>query len=175
MPGVVDAAVLPITLAAIGAVSLVVLVDGIVRRSRRERELVRAWDEVPRDDDTGLYDRRVCVQRIAAELKRARRSGGRVWVAVVTVLDGDAARFGRLLHDSMRLPEVGFRIGEQVVCIARPQLDDDHRAELLGRVLAAAPRERLAIGEATWRAGDAEDASALLQRASRASAEVSAR
>jgi hypothetical protein len=168
----VDAAVLPIGLALVAALALVVLVDGVVRRVRIDRELRRAWGEVPRDEETGLLDRRVCLQRIAAELKRARRGGGSVWVGVVTVLDGDASRFGRLLHDSMRLPEVGFRIGEQVVCVARPQLDAAHRAELLGRVAAAAPRERLAIGEATWSGVQDGDAAQLLQRASAASREV---
>lgn len=170
-----DAAVLPIVLVAVAALALVLLVDGLVRRWRLDRELQRAWDDVPRDAETGLLDRRVCLQRIAAELKRARRSGTTVWVGVVTVLDGDASRFGRLLHDSMRLPEVGFRIGEQVVCLARPQLDAPHRAELLGRVTAAAPRERLAIGEATWTGASDGDAAQLLQRASAASAEVELR
>jgi hypothetical protein len=170
----VDAATLPIALAALALVAVGVLVDALLRRRRLERELVRAWDEVPRDAETGLFDRRVCLQRVAAELKRARRGGGDVWVAVVTVLDGDAGRFGRLLHDSMRLPEVGFRIGEQVVCIARPGLDGPHRAELLGRVVAAAPRERLAIGEAHWEGPDDGDAAELLRRASAASREVAA-
>lgn len=170
-----DAAVLPIGLAIAAVLALAVLVDGLIRRRRLDRELRRAWDEVPRDGDTGLLDRRVCLQRIAAELKRARRSGTSVWVGVVTVLDGDASRFGRLLHDSMRLPEVGFRIGEQVVCLARPQLDAPHRAELLGRVTAAAPRERLAIGEATWSGPQDGDAAALLRAASAASTEVELR
>ena len=118
------------------------LVDGLLRRRRLERTVARAWLDVPRDPETGLFDRRVCLQRIAAELKRARRGGGNVWVGVVTVVDGDADRFGRLLHDGMRLPEVGFRIGESVMCVARPDLDEAHRDELLGRIAAAAPRER---------------------------------
>lgn len=167
-----DAATLPIALAAIALAALGVLVEGLLRRRRLERELHRAWDDVPRDPETGLLDRRVCLQRLAAELKRARRGGGTVWVAVVTVLDGDAARFGRLLHDSMRLPEVGFRIGEQVVCVARPDLDGPGRAELLGRVAAAAPRERLAIGEARWQGPQDGDAAELLRRASAASRAV---
>jgi GGDEF domain-containing protein len=170
----VDAAALPIGLAAVVLVSLVVLVDGLLRRRRLERDLALAWDDVPRDAETGLYDRRVCLQRIAAELKRARRGGGSVWVAVVTVLDGDADRFGRLLHDSMRLPEVGFRIGAQVVCVARPDLDEAHRTELLGRIAAAAPRERLAIGETTWRSAGDGNASDVLRRASSATSEVAA-
>ncbi len=148
------------------------LADGLVRRERLRRRVRAAWDQVPRDVDTGLYERQVCLPRVAAELKRARRGGGSVWVAVVTVLDGDAGRFGRLLHDSMRLPEVGFRLGEQVACIARPDLDRAHRDDLLGRVVAAAPRERLAIGEAVWHAGDSEDAAELLRRASAATREV---
>ncbi len=167
-----DAAVLPIGLVAVAIVSLVVLVDGLLRRRRLEQELARAWDGVPRDAETGLYDRRVCLQRIAAELKRARRGGGSVWVAVVTVIDGDADRFGRLLHDSMRLPEVGFRIGEQVVCVARPDLGHADRTELLGRIAAAAPRERIAIGETIWRSIGDGDAADVLRRASGATSEV---
>jgi hypothetical protein len=168
----VDAAVLPIGLAVVALVALIALVDGVLRRRRLTRTVERAWLDVPRDPETGLFDRRVCLQRVAAELKRARRGGGSVWVGVVTVVDGDADRFGRLLHDGMRLPEVGFRIGERVVCVARPDLDESHRSELLGRIVAAAPRERLAIGEATWRSADDGDAAQLLQRASSATSEV---
>ncbi|MEO6867724.1 MAG: hypothetical protein ABI200_06855, partial [Gaiellales bacterium] len=93
------AAALPITLALIALVALLVLIDGLLRRRRLRVQIQRAWREVPRDPETGLFDRRVCLQRIAAELKRAQRGGGTVWVGVVTVLEGDAARFGRLLHD----------------------------------------------------------------------------
>ena len=167
-----DAAVLPIGLAVVALVALIALVDGVLRRRRLTRTVERAWLDVPRDPETGLFDRRVCLQRVAAELKRARRGGGSVWVGVVTVVDGDADRFGRLLHDGMRLPEVGFRIGERVVCVARPDLDESLRSELLGRIVAAAPRERLAIGEATWRSADDGDAAQLLQRASSATSEV---
>ncbi len=169
-----DAAVLPIGLALLALVAFVVLVDGVVRRRRLARAVECAWLEVPRDPESGLFDRRVCLQRIAAELKRARRGGGSVWVGVVTVLDGDADRFGRLLHDGLRQPEVGFRLGEQVVCMARPDLDEPRRAELLGRIAAAAPRERLAIGEATWRSDADGNAAELLQRASNATTEVAA-
>lgn len=168
-------AALPIALVLTALVAAAALVDGLVRRRRLSRELERAWQEVPRDPDTDLLDRRVCLQRLAAELKRARRGGGTVWVGVVTVLDGDPSRFGRLLHDSMRTPEVGFRIGERVVCIARADLDAQRRAELLGRIAAAAPRERLAIGEATWTDVHDGDAAILLRRASDATAEVTPR
>lgn len=165
-------ATLPIVLIVTSVVALAATVEGLVRRRRLQQEVERAWREVPRDPQTGLFDRRVCLQRIAAEVKRARRGGGSVWVGVITVLDGDTDRFGRLLHDSMRLPEVGFRIGTQVVCVARPDLDATRRDELLGRIAAAAPRERLAIGEATW-ASDADgDAADVMHRASGSSSEV---
>ncbi len=167
-----DPAILPIGLAIMALVAFVALIDGAVRRRRLALIVERAWLDVPRDRETGLFDRRVCLQRVAAELKRARRGGGSVWVAVVTVVDGDAERFGRLLHDGMRLPEVGFRIGERVMCVARPDLDGPRRAELLGRIAAAAPRARLAIGEATWRSADDGDAADVLRRASNATSEV---
>ncbi|MCW2925560.1 MAG: hypothetical protein JWM98_2964 [Thermoleophilia bacterium] len=165
-------AALPIGLALVALLALLVLVEGLVRRRRLRRTVERAWRDVPRDAETGLFDRRVCLQRVAAELKRARRGGGSVWVGVITVLEGDPDRFGRLLHDSMRLPEVGFRIGDQVMCIARPDLDATGREDLLGRIAAAAPRERLAVGEGWWRGADDGDAAALLGRASRATEEV---
>jgi hypothetical protein len=163
---------LPIVLAVVGLAALVALVDGLVRRRALRRAVAKAWAEVPIDGDTGLLDRTVCLQRVAAELKRARRGNGSVWVGVVTVMDGDAGRFGRLLHDSMRTPEVGFRLADQVVCVARPDLDPARREELLGRIGAAAPRERLAIGEATWRGPQDGDAGELLRRASAATVEV---
>lgn len=163
---------LPLGLIAVALVALLVLLDGLWRRRRLGRALDQAWRDVPRDAQTGLFDRRVCLQRIAAELKRAGRSGGTVWVGVITVLEGDADRFGRLFHDTMRLPEVGFRIGERVVCIARPDLDAAARDDLLGRVLGAAPRERLAIGETTWSGTADGDAARILHAASEAVREV---
>jgi len=167
----VDAA-LPIGLAIAIVVALFVLVEGLLRRRTLLRQLDAAWLEVPRDEATGLFDTRVCLQRVAAEVKRARRGGGSVWVVVVTVLDGDADRFGRILFDSMRLPEVGFRLSDQVVVIARPNVDPSVRADVLGRVAAAAPRERLAIGEATWSSAEDGNAADLLRRASDAVREV---
>lgn len=152
---------LPIALALVALVSLVTLLDGLVRRAILLRTLDRVWREVPRDAETGLLDRRVCQQRIAAELKRAARGGSSVWVGMITVLDGDADRFGRMLCDSLRVPEVAFRLDERVICIARPDLGWAEREDLLGRIGASAPRERLAFGETVWRdlatGGDARD------------------
>lgn len=168
-------AALPIALVLVACSAAVALVDGLLRRRRLSHALERAWRDVPLDHATGLLDRRACLQRIAAELKRARRGNGSVWVGVVTVVEGDPDRFGRLLHDSMRTPEVGMRIGERVVCIARPSLDARSRSELLGRIRAAAPRERLALGEAAWLSPADGDAADLLRRASDATAELVAR
>lgn len=168
-----DPALLPIGLLLVSFASCLVICDGLIRVRRLRRALRIEWDEIPRDAATGLFDRSVCMQRIAAEVKRSGRSYGSVWVGVVTVLEGDADRFGRMLYDSLRLPEVAFRIDTQVVAIARPELDDASRAELIGRIGAAAPRERLAIGEATWRHGDDGSAADLLRRASSRSVEVS--
>lgn len=164
-------AALPIGLALLGLASIVALADGAMRRRRLAHLLERAWLDVPRDPASGLFDRRVCLQRIAAEVKRARRGGGTVWVGVITVVDGNADRFGRLLLDSMRTPEVGFRLAPQVVVIARPDLDAARREELLGRIAAAAPRERLALGKSTWRGPADGDASRLLHAASAATRE----
>lgn len=164
--------VAPIVAALVAVLALFALIDGIVRRRRLAAELALAWSSVPRDAETGLFDRRVCLQRVAAEVKRARRGGGTVWVGIVTISDGDPARVGRLFHDSMRMPEVAFRLTDRVLCIARPDLGPADRDDLIGRIVAAAPRERLAIGEAVWRGPGDGDAAQLLHRASDATAEV---
>lgn len=165
-------AALPIGLALAALVALCALVDGLMRRRRAARMLDHAWREVPRDFATGLFGRRVCLPRIAAELKRARRGNGSVWIGMITVLEGDADRFGRLLHDSIRMPEVGFRIADRVMCIARPDIDAAAREDLLGRIVAAAPRERLALGESSWAGQGDGDAGELLRRASEATTAV---
>lgn len=159
---------LPIALVLVAFVSLVALIDGLVRRRGLLRTVEQAWLEVPRDPETGLFDRRTCLQRIAAELKRAGRGGGTVWVGMVTVLDGNPDRFGRMLHDSIRVPEVAFRLDERVVCIARPDLSPAEREDLLGRIGASAPRERLAFGEVVWTGPTDGDARAVLERAAAA-------
>lgn len=165
--------VLPLILVAVALVAMLVLLHGLIRRGQLTRVIERSWLMVPRDEETGLLDRSTCLQRVAAEVKRARRGGGNVWVAVITITSGDPARFGRLLHDSLRMPEVAFRLDDRVVCLARPNLDDASRADVLARVVAAAPREQLAIGEAVWSSVAPEgDAADLLQRASRATGPV---
>lgn len=157
---------LPMSLAAVALVALIWLVHGLWRRRRLLRRLELALRDVPRDPATGLYDRRVCLQRIAAELKRAARTHGSVWVGIVTVVDGDANRFGRILADSLRVPEVAFRLSERVVCIARPDLDPANRSDLLGRIATAGPREHLAIGETIWDGVADGDAADVLRAAS---------
>jgi len=161
--------------AVVSVASLVAIVHGVLRRGHFERQLIRALRSVPRDRATGLFDRRVCMQRVAAELKRARRSNWNAWVGIVTVVDGDPTRFGRVLHDSLRQPEVGFRLSPQVMCVVRPQVDDATRADLIGRIIGAAPRELLALGEATWSSPADGTAADLLRAASSATRDVGAR
>lgn len=163
-----DDAVLPSALLAIALVAAVVLVAGLVERRRLRAQVEAAWRDVPRDPATGLFDRRACLPRLAAELKRAARGSGSVWVGVVTVADGDPDRFGRLLHDGLRVPEVAFRLSDRVVCLVRPDLRRELRDDLIGRIGASGPRERLVLGEATWRSVQDGDAAALLQAASEA-------
>lgn len=159
-------AALPLTLAALALASLVVLLDGLVQQRRVDRQLREVLTRIPRDPDTGLFDRRVCQQRLAAELKRAARTDGNVWVGVVTVMHGDADRFGRLAADSLRFPEVGFRLAERVFCVIRPELDDVVRADLIGRLRSAGPREDIAIGEHLWSSPADGDAPDVLRAAS---------
>ena len=163
-----------IALVCVAVIALCVLVDGIVRRARLQRVVERAWREVPIDVATGLFDRRACLQRIAAEVKRAARSKGTVWVGIITVVEGDADRFGRLLHDSLRVPEVAFRLSDQVMCVTRPDLSDAEREDLIGRIVAAGPRERLALGEQSWRSSTDGTAADVMRRATNTMREVEA-
>lgn len=153
-------------------VSLGLLADGIVRQRRLARRLTRARRDVPIDVETGLLDRRACIPRLTAELKRAARTGDSVWVGVITVIEGDAARFGRTALDALQVPEVGFRLAESVFCFVRPAAGETSLVELAGRLKRAAPRERLMLGEATW-APDlpVQSAAELLQQATSAGRE----
>lgn len=139
-------------------------VEGLASRRRIEGEIARARRVLPVDESTGLLNHRAYLQRVTGELKRAHRGKGNVWLGVWTVVEGDPERFGRLAAGSVHFPEVGFRLAERVFCFVRPNIDDDLRADLHGRLRRAAPREKAAVGEAVWQGGDT-DAMALLDTA----------
>lgn len=136
----------------------------LARRSLRV-EIQNARRQLPTDSATGLLNHRAYLQRISGELKRAKRSGGTVWLSVWTVVEGDADQFGRVAADGLRFPEVGFRLSDQVFCFARPNATDEQRGELAMRVRNGAPRTRAAVGEVHFRSGDSEDAMQLLHEA----------
>lgn len=159
----------PIPILALAAVALIaaaVLVHALARRFVLQRELVRSVGAVPRDADSGLFDRTTCVPRIEAELARARRTGGSTWVAIVAVAGGDQQRVARLVADSLRHPEFGFRLAERVMCVVRPDAQEATDAQLIGRLRAAAPKAEVVIGTASWRVGDPPiDAAGMLHAA----------
>ena len=139
-------------------------VEGVLARRRIEREIAQARRVLPVDEASGLLNHRAYHQRVTGELKRAHRGKGNVWLGVWTVVEGDADRFGRLAADSLRFPEVGFRLAERVYCFVRPNVDEELRTDLHLRLRRAAPRETAAVGEAVWASGD-PDAMKLLDAA----------
>lgn len=153
-----------IVLLFINAISLALIVEGVISLRRLQRRIIDASLSGPYDEETGLLNQRAFVSRVTSELKRAQRTGGELWVGVWTIVDGDPARFGRVAADSLRFPEVGFRLGEQVFCFVRPDMHEDVRDEFHRRIRSSTPRERAAIGEAVWNGGD-PDAMALLHAA----------
>ncbi len=140
------------------------VVEGLWRVRILRRQIVEARDNGPIDDETGLYNHRAFVERVTAEMKRAQRVGGSVWIGVWTVVEGDPDRFGRVACDGLRFPEVGFRLSDRVFCFARPDMRSELREEFHRRIRSSAPRERAAVGEAVWRGGE-PDAMGLLNRA----------
>lgn len=146
------------------AVALVLIVDGVIALRRLGRRIDDARAHGPMDEETGLWNQRAYLPRVTAEMKRAQRVGGSLWIGVWTVVDGDPHRFGRVASDGLRFPEVGFRLGERVFCFVRPDMRDDLREEFHRRLRSSAPRERAACGEALWRGGE-PDAMALLHAA----------
>lgn len=156
----------------ISFIAIIMIVEMLLRRHRLKRQVEDAWLSVPIDIETGLFDRSVCLQRISVELKRARRSKTNVWVGVVTVASGDADRFGRLLQDTLRVPEVAFRLSEQVVCIVRPNLAETEYEELVGRIIASGPREQIVLGDCLWESSKEGSAADLLRNATDKMVEV---
>ena len=153
-----------IVLLIVAALGLVGVIDAFVTRARLEADIATARASRPVDDTTGLLNQRAYLPRITGELKRAQRSRSNVWLSVWTITDGDPDRFGRVAADGLRFPEVGFRLDERVFCFARPGATEAVRNDLLARLRTAGPREQVAVGEVTWRAGD-PDAMRLLHAA----------
>lgn len=145
--------------------SLAVSAHAVVVRRRLRAAVARARREAPTDAETGLLNHRAFEHRLAAEFKRARRDGTSVWLTTWTVVEGDADHFGRRAADGLRFPEVGFRLAERVFCFARPNATAQQRADLSARLEHATPRNRAAVGQATWTGGVDEDPMALLHRA----------
>ena len=146
------------------ALGLIGVIDAVMARGRLQQEIITARAQRPIDDATGLLNQRAYLPRITGELKRAQRSHANVWLSVWTVTEGDPDRFGRVAADGLRFPEVGFRLDERVFCFARPGSTEPIRTDLLARLRATGPREKTAVGEVTWRAGD-PDAMRLLHAA----------
>jgi hypothetical protein len=61
-----------------------------------------------------------------------------------------------------------------VVCVVRPDLDEAQHLELVGRIRAAGPRERLAIGVTRWFSPADGDARDVLHRATTSMEELAA-
>lgn len=141
-------------IAALSAVlGLVVFCFGTVRYVVARRSLARESVERPMDESTGLPDHRAFTVGVRNDIRVARRHGGNVWIAVVTIADGDADAFGVLLADAIRMPERAYRLAPNVFCVVRMEVSPSVRADVLARIDGAAARARIAIGEASWPGG----------------------
>jgi hypothetical protein len=147
---------LSLVLIVVTVLALLAIVEGLLSARGISRKIVEARSSAPVDEETGLLNHRAYVQRITGELKRAARMNGNLWLSVWTVVEGDAAQFGRIAADGVRFPEIGFRLSDRVYCFVRPSIDDEHRSDMLGRLTAAARRSRVAVGESFWRASDGQ-------------------
>jgi hypothetical protein len=155
-----------VVLVIVGLIAVVAIVEGLVARRTLGAQLVEARAVVPIDEATGLLNHRAYAQRVTGEIKRAGRTHNNLWLSVWTIVEGDSDQFGRIAADSLRFPEIGFRLDERVYCFLRPGIDEAGQRELYTRLAAATRRVRIAVGEQTWTPSDSSiDARALLNSA----------
>jgi diguanylate cyclase (GGDEF)-like protein len=119
-----------------------------IERQRRELERLATTDVL-----TGVFNRRVLLERLELELRRCRRYGSRVCVLLLDVdhfkrvndsyghLAGDAVlvALGQILRTRVRGTDVAGRYGGEEFCVVLPETDLE-----AGRELAERLRQRVA-------------------------------
>ena len=131
-----------------------------IERQRRELERLATTDVL-----TGVFNRRVLLERLELELRRCRRYGTRLCVLLLDVdhfkrvndtyghLAGDAVLvvLGHLLKTRVRGTDVAGRYGGEEFCVLLPETDLDPGRELAERLRQHLAAETFAAGETTFR------------------------
>jgi diguanylate cyclase (GGDEF)-like protein len=131
-----------------------------IERQRRELERLATTDVL-----TGVYNRRVLLERLELELRRCRRYGSRLCVLLLDVdhfkrvndtfghLAGDSVlvALGHLLRTRVRGTDVAGRYGGEEFCVLLPETDLDPGRELAERLRQHLAAETFTAGETTFR------------------------
>ncbi|MBK8013346.1 MAG: GGDEF domain-containing protein [Deltaproteobacteria bacterium] len=136
----------------------------MINENRILREKVRAlsaYRELAyRDHLTGLYNRRLFDERMAEELQRAQRAGGRLALAIIDLdnfkLVNDFAghavgdlllrEVGGLLRNAQRRCDVACRLGGDEFALIFPDTGRRGAERVIGRLRAELARKPLGIG-----------------------------
>ncbi len=131
-----------------------------IERQRRELERLATTDVL-----TGVFNRRVLLERLELELRRFRRYGSRLCVLLLDVdhfkrvndshghLAGDAVlvALGQILRTRVRATDMAGRYGGEEFCVLLPETDLEAGRELAERLRQRVAAEAFAAGGAAFR------------------------
>jgi diguanylate cyclase (GGDEF)-like protein len=129
-----------------------------IERQRRELERLATLDVL-----TGVFNRRVLLERLELELRRCRRYGSRLCVLLLDLdhfkrindtyghLAGDAVlvSLGRILRTRVRGTDMAGRYGGEEFCVLLPETDLEAGRELAERLRQCVAAETFTAGGGT--------------------------
>jgi two-component system cell cycle response regulator len=131
-----------------------------IERQRRELERLATTDVL-----TGVFNRRVLLERLELELRRCRRYGSRLCVLLLDVDhfkrindayghlagDGVLVTLGHILRTRVRGTDVTGRYGGEEFCVLLPETDLEPGRELAERLRQHVAAEAFTAGATTFR------------------------
>jgi diguanylate cyclase (GGDEF)-like protein len=131
-----------------------------IERQRRELERLATTDVL-----TGVFNRRVLLERLELELRRCRRYGSRLCVLLLDVDhfkrvndahghlagDGVLVALGQILRTRVRGTDMAGRYGGEEFCVLLPETDLEHGRELAERLRQHVAAEVFTAGATPFR------------------------
>jgi hypothetical protein len=114
--------------------AIVAVVEAVVERQALRKKMEWARHNAPADPETALLTVEAFQARAVAELKRAERYKGTVSIGFWNVEMGDPVEFGCHVRETLRFPEVGFRMSGSLFAVVSPSDDVAARDALPSRI-----------------------------------------
>ena len=131
-------------------IAAIVAIETTLERRRMQHSIMLVRDSPRVDSETGLLLQSSFHTHCDGELRRVRRSGGRVCLLLVRSTD-NIVELGRALAESVRHGEAGFRFGDELVAVVgtclTPALEAEFQQFVSGEL---EPWSGSISSQATW-------------------------